>query len=272
MKVDYSKILKELADIIKNRGRTEAFVESFNLVMKILGNSDPYKYIKEKYNKVAQSITESIDFTKFSCKELLAIMASSNNVDIEMPGYTPSIEKFIEAINIKETVFKTPSNKICSLIKNAHTIALVLDNAGEAIIDIKAASTLSRNKELIIIAKERPYEIDVTTEDVYKFIPKNLKLTIVSTRHNYPAFHPSSYHALNVLLNSDVILVKGIGNLEAFLENPVMQIAHKTIFLLRAKCNPIADILSTDVGSSIVICGDTLLRIIRRTLKYPSVT
>lgn len=259
---DYPSILRKLADLAERRSRTEAFVESFRLVAEAVGRRDPYGEAKAAYNMAALRALSPTDLEGLSCERLLAVMASSNSVDVEMPGYETGPEELLKALTVREAAsFGSGASKACSALSEARVVSLVLDNAGEAVIDLLALARLARGRRAIVVARGEPYELDVTVEEVLRLVPEGLNATVLSTNGPYPVFHPSSRTALERVLAADAILVKGIANLESFLENPVPEAASRIVFLLRAKCQPIAELLGVGLRVPVVVMGDMLLRL-----------
>ncbi|MEM0340878.1 MAG: ARMT1-like domain-containing protein [Acidilobaceae archaeon] len=234
--------------------RTEVFTESFKLM---------YPIVKEEVTKMKRELNERYlalvkDLKNLDWRSLLQLSALANSIDYEMKWVTVNSEP----MNSDERSFGFLDPEALSLLDNAKSVALLLDNAGEAVVDIVLALKLvTVGKDVVLIAREEPYEVDVTVEEVRKLmseIAENLGETplinfvkVISTGSNYPAFAVRNRDVSELLLKVDAIISKGIANLEAALDFGFPE-KHKVVVALRAKCPPIAELMKVPLGAPVI--------------------
>ncbi len=231
------------------------FEESYEYQSLLLGQPDPLRRVKKLLNQKFSYLISGLRLEVMSLKSLLETMAKANTVDIDMPGYSPGRD----VGTLGGTVHWIP-NGAHSLVEEAETLALVLDNAGEAVVDLAVAGELARRGYRVwLVARGEAFETDVTVEEVREMMPGNVE-GLVSTGGRHSAFSPkASREARSVLERADVVIAKGIANMEALLNHPG-NLARKTLLLLRAKCGPVADSLDLERLAPIAARGDALLK------------
>lgn len=217
------------------RDRTQAFVETY---ARLATNGDPLKSLKQELNERVSSLAQGLEPRGYG--GALALMAAANGVDWGMRDYTYRVEDLVDPSGVK---WIPSRGAAAGMLRDARRVAVVLDNAGEAVVDLIVARWLEeRGHKVTLVAREEPYEVDVTRGEAEDLAGRHgISLEIVSTGNRYPAFHhKASTEARKLLASVDLILSKGIANYEAATEAGDTLILEKTIFLLRAKCHPIA--------------------------------
>jgi len=234
------RLLNRLSDLIPH-GRTTSFVESFNFVAAVAGG-DPYKKVKEELSEVGRSIAsrlrEDLADSGWDLGKALRYSAAANIIDTSVLGYEP--------VELERAIYDRPAVEEEVDFGGVRRIAIALDNAGEAHIDLLLAEALVRNGfEVSLVVRGSPYEIDVTSSDLVA------DFDVVMLPDSYPVFK----HGVPQV---DLVLAKGIANLEAYLEwgGP------PTVHLLRAKCNVLADLLKVPKNSPLIIRGSTVKRLV----------
>ncbi|NPA97078.1 MAG: DUF89 family protein [Crenarchaeota archaeon] len=250
-------IKPKLLELLKRcRFRTELFVESYAL---IYGDSDPYRDLKSRLNELALGILSEV--LEPSIESMLMLSAAGNAVDVSMPWY----KGFDLASELRRAKLEIHSNVDAAsrALEDAKTVAVLLDNAGEVVIDIALAQLLaSRGKSTYLIARSLPYETDATCSEVLELVDRvsdvlgfgaREAVRIVCTGSRYPAPATGFVDArvTNLLRDADVVISKGIANLEALLEFGFDE-PQKVVTILKAKCLPIANLFRTNLGSVIV--------------------
>jgi len=264
-----ARMLAKAAELVARwPSRTTVFVESYEYLENLVGVYNLYRKRKEALNKAALEALEALDPGSMTVAELFSFMAAANGVDIPMPGYTPGVEKLIRGLRDRPVWLGLSEEAAERLLGAAERIVAVLDNAGEAVFDIAAAAELSRRsgKPLYIVARGEPYEVDVTLEEAVGIAAKLApRARVVSTGGRYPVFHPrASAEARRLLGRGSLVLVKGIANLEAFLDYPESVEGNGSIvFLLRAKCEPLARLFGVGRAEPVVAAPAWLLRRVR---------
>ncbi len=237
-------MLRKLAEVTENyQSRTLSFVETFEYIKKITSTPDPYYRLKLELKTIGRNLAFEIErylsSINWDIKEALRISAAANILDTTVLGFEPK--------ELREAIWDKPAIEDFINIPKDSTIYLVLDNAGEAEIDILLAKALKKHGYKVIITVRRDsYEIDVTRNDIDE------EFEVFET--------PSSISPIKYLSNG-FIIAKGIANAEAYIEFG----KQPSIHLLRAKCDVIAQAFNVKKNSILIVSGDTIknkLRII----------
>lgn len=258
VKVKHADILHELlikiADLIQtSAGRSYVFANSFNIVKQITNLEDPYKHVKKELNQVgvqlAQLIRGELEAVGWDIRIAMRFSAAANIIDTSTLGYEP--------LDLQKAIWHEPFiEEEVILPRNKH-IYLVLDNAGEAAVDLLLAYALMKNGYRVsIIVRSESYEIDVLKDDLMdlrELIDEDVE--IIETPGNMP---PIFY-----IDNDDsYVIAKGIANLEASLEINRTNSLH----LLRAKCDVLAKALRVPKNSPLIITGETFKKVIQENM------
>jgi len=251
------RLLRELARLAE-LSRTEAFVESFELVKKVLKVEDPYSEVKRKLDELAAELEHYAKAlaARASPAELLSMLASANAFDTQVLGYEFSGFSLRDLLSEPKLVEAN-----LQAVESAKRFALILDNSGEVIFDAIVARELAkRGAEVVVVARGEPYEIDVTGEEALESALFE-GFEVVTTGGPYPALYSAKVpkRVAEALEGADVVLAKGIANFEAFLDSGAPY-AEKIVFLLRAKCPVIAEAFGVERRAPIVVSGSTALR------------
>ena len=239
------------AAIVAARTRTEMFVESYRATAK--ASTRP---VKRRLNAQAMQGLGSLGG---GLRELLTASAAANDVDYSMPWL--AARRGPRDLRVNDSVVEA--------VEKASSVTVLLDNAGEAVVDVALALRLgSMGKEVALVARGEEYEIDVTAEEAEELVREVSGVTglpagnvrVVSTGSSYPAPSPkASREAREAVMTADVVLSKGIGNLEAFRDYGLR--VDGVVALYVAKCPPIARLSGVGLGGVVV---EFLSSIIRR--------
>jgi uncharacterized protein with ATP-grasp and redox domains len=263
----YYHTLLSLSNLIL-KSRTRAFSESFRVIAEASGKNDPYWEKKQVLNSLAQRVLELIEGEEMREEDLLRLGAAANSFDTSVLGYefnpeSFSLEKLQEPLAIDET------GKI--VWEKIGTIAYVLDNSGEAVIDAFIITKLSElGYRVLAVAREDPYEIDVTATELEKILGKGAE--ILKSMGNLSPLYALERDTLvgKRLREADLIIAKGIANLEGYIDSG-RWLKDKAFFLLRAKCPVIARAFEVQKGSPIAIMEETAWKNSQR-IKWNGVT
>jgi uncharacterized protein with ATP-grasp and redox domains len=224
------EILSELSLLIRQPSRSEAFSVSFQKVAGLVGAADPYRDYKEKLatvgKRVAEAVKQRLQQVSWDLKTALRVAAAANIVDTSVLGYRPK--------KLEEAVWDQPA--IEEYVEMPPAVYYVLDNAGEAQIDLVVAEALERNgvKPTFVVRSE-PYEIDVLETDLASY-------KVITTPGN---ISPVRW------LKDGFILAKGIANFEAYIEWG----SAPALLLFRTKCDVLSRVFSVPRNSPVVLSG-----------------
>ncbi|MEM1526007.1 MAG: ARMT1-like domain-containing protein [Ignisphaera sp.] len=239
-------LLVHLANIIKcSRSRSLAFAESFNIIKSLVGSSDPYIEVKAMLNDIGRNlfciVERYLEEREWNVKEAMRLSAAANIVDTSVLGY--------EVKSLEEALWDNPIIEENIALPRDEEIYVVLDNAGEALVDMLLVKALKINGyDVHIVVRKESYEIDVLKNDLGN-------VEALETPGNIsPLYH----------IRRGFIIAKGIANAEAYIEAGNTPSIH----LLRAKCDVIAKAFNVVKNSTLIVSGNTLKEVLLRNPSY----
>jgi len=239
--------LEEMASRVGELGRTRVFVETYGALVEKLGR-DPLSDEKRKLNKEIAEIVPRDLYRNKSFREVLPLLATANAVDWGMVGYEYDINDVLSGWE-NTVVLDMPEIDLGRVV-------IVLDNAGEAVLDLLAGERLHElGYEIIFLARSLPYETDITLGEAEWLAGYlGIDLPIIGTGSRYPAtFLEEMPDNIKGLIEvSDLVLAKGIANLEAALESIPDEMQGKFYHLLRAKCIPMTELFGVPQATPII--------------------
>lgn len=236
-------MLNILADMIRcTNSRSRAFSITFNYVKSFVGDKDPYAEMKKKLNsvglKLSKIVEKYLEKRSWDLREAMRISAAANIVDTSVLGY--------ECRGLEESLFDKPAIEEFVDIPRGGKIYIVLDNAGEALIDVVLAKAfIIHGYNVSFVVREESYEIDVLKHDISEIVND---IEIVETPGN---ISPIYY------IDKGFVVSKGIANMEAYVEFGKTPSIH----LLRAKCDVLAKIFNVPKNSPLIVTSETLKKI-----------
>ena len=242
----YMRITMHASSLIP-RGRTPLFIESFDLITKILNNEDPHADEKRNLEDTASLVLGKVvsdagnDIARY-----FEIAAAANSVDVPMRDYQFDISDFVNKLLEEAAWLNITKEGLVKMLSDIHDIGYVVDNSGEFQIDTLLIRRLvDMGFRVTVYARGLPYEVDVTADYVSKVLGDEVK--VVSTGNRYPPFYNRSLW--EDLRRHDLVISKGVGNFESYLENDLRL---RVIFLFRAKCGPMIRLLKVPKNSPVV--------------------
>jgi uncharacterized protein with ATP-grasp and redox domains len=219
------------------------------MVKRITGNDDPYKRSKKISNERALRILPYVrklveegytqeDRFKKAC--MCAIVG--NIMEFDIPGHRFTFTGLRKSVREagKDLVIDDVS-KIYELVKKAHTILYLMDNAGEIVLDTLLVEQL-KNMGLIVtvVVKGGPVLNDATFEDVEVSGIGKIADKVITTGTDAVGLVPNeaSEDFLSAYDATDMVFAKGMGYAETLTE---FKLKKPHALLFRTKCNPVAN-------------------------------
>ncbi|HID16993.1 TPA: DUF89 family protein [Candidatus Bathyarchaeota archaeon] len=222
------------------------------------GNQDVYAKEKEDSNRTALKILPKLrgelsklddEFSRFRLACAYATIANSIEFDIPEHDFSPEdILKLFESgrVEVDDT------GEIYRIIKASKKVALLLDNAGEIVIDkLLAEQIKSLGAKLTVVVKNFPIMNDATVADVKLISLKEVADNVLAVDVECVGFSMSKLpeRIRKELLSSDLIVAKGMAHYESLTEESVKV---PVAYLLVAKCSPVARSLGVKVGNGAI--------------------
>lgn len=268
-KNDYNKQLELGRELMRfllekfNFNQVPSWIGSLRekVVQRVLGLSDPYSELKQKSNELATKIWAKVkrklnlDARNYETfRKILIYAAVANSVEWFISGYNFSEKAFMHDLMIAESKVSLDDSKLLwKDIQNSQSILYVLDNSGEAVIDLDVVRYLSQYvKEVFVAAREKPVLNDITVQEAIdlgferiatKVIPVGWFIGIhLDKKELNPEFK-------DIFDYVDLVIAKGMGSYESLSEYKF----NKPVYvILKAKCNPVANDLGVTRGTYVV--------------------
>lgn len=225
------------------------------LVRELTGKPDPYYAEKKRFNRLALErwdlfkkwIRESAD--PFETTVRLAI--AGNSIDFALEGITE--ERVLQMIG--EATSQNLSGDVADFrrtVEEADSILYLTDNAGEIVFDkllVEALISPAFGKKVTVATRGAPVINDALIDDAREI--GMTKLARVATNGGDglgTIFEFVSDEFKDLFLNADLVIAKGLANLET-LQTPDARLTPKRIaFLFKAKCRFIAKALGVKLN------------------------
>lgn len=218
---------------------------------------DPYKELKHHSNLMARhNSTKLEDMVTHSSSPLetaLSIAAVGNIIDFGAKEHG-SIDINHEIENMHNLNFSIYHyNELYEKLKVAKNLLYIGDNAGEIVFDKVLIREIKREfpgLDIIFAVRDRPIINDATIDDA-RIVGMDKEVTVISSGSIYPGtiLEETSKEFRDIFESADIVIVKGQGNLESLCDISSV----KLFFILRIKCDRIADIIGAKNGDMILL-------------------
>ncbi|MBD3266787.1 DUF89 family protein [bacterium] len=221
-------------------------------VREVAGNSDPYKDIKERFNRFAlamlpdmqKKVEQADDPLEMAVR--LAIAGNIIDFGAKMSVEDDHIHQAIEE-SIHDPIDLTAITELKEEAQRARNILFLGDNCGEIVFDQLLLHQLPKNK-ITYVVKGSPCINDATMEDAIATALTQL-VPVIDNGLDAPGtiVEESSPEFQQRFQQADVVIAKGQGNYETLSEIP-----KNIFFILKAKCSVIADHLGCKPNSLVI--------------------
>ncbi len=225
------------------------------LIRECLGDNDPYRLIKKKYNRIMMEMYPKLEALIKGSEDPLdtAIrLAIAGNVIDSGPQHQADVSDTIRRVAEAELAIDD-TLQLRRDLAQADSLLYIGDNAGEIVVDKLLLSLVDVNRKYFAV-RDSPVINDATIEDATMTGMDHIA-EVITTGDDAPGavWESVSEEFRDIFEKADIIISKGQGNLEGLLDVP-----HRNIyFLLVTKCDLIADRLGTGKGEFIVKKGGT---------------
>jgi uncharacterized protein with ATP-grasp and redox domains len=238
-------------DIPLDNPPPETAILIYSVVREVTGVPDPFKAQKDESIENALSLyTElksAVENSEEPLRTAITIAIAGNVMDL---GANPDLDLKEELRNVlRENVPEDHYQSFKCSLEKARTVLYLGDNAGETVFDRILIETMG--KETVYAVRDIPIINDATMEDARKSgIGKVAR--IISSGCDGPGtiLKRCSQEFLSLFTAADLIVSKGQGNFESLSCEQV-----PIFFLLKVKCQVIAQHLDTKIGDVILKDG-----------------
>jgi len=251
------RVLSLIKDLAIDRGILSApriATAIFRWLKNTSGVHDPYRDEKKLADERALELYEMLkhDILSLSPRErvfrALSLSAAANALDLGVATYQPP--KPSEVLKIAQNL-PQGIEKAVDAILSAKRITVVMDNAGEAVLDrILADALVSLGKEVVAIVKSGAFQNDETIHDAkFSRLEESFHEVVSSGTDAASIFLDElSRKALSTIEECDLLVSKGMANYE-YISDVENIIGKPTLYVLMAKCRPIALSLGVELKS-----------------------
>jgi len=245
-------VASEIPEISINECPPKMGKKIHEIVKKITQNPDPYKKLKDKYNRQAMALypylKEKVKTSEDPLLTAVRIAIAGNVIDFGAQLKFDLDKDLNEILYGEFAVFDYGRFKD-ALDKNRDILYLA-DNAGETVFDRVLIELLKEQfgSKITYAVKEIPILNDATMEDaVFAGIDKITK--VISSGSGAPGtvLEYCSDEFMKLFKSAPLIISKGQGNYEALSEESA-----PIIFLLKVKCDVLAAHMGVSIGSIIL--------------------
>ncbi len=255
-----------LVEHLDKEKKSPAFfgTEREKIIKKRSGAKDPHKAVKRRSNEVAKGLLpEAYRFynaTGNNIEALIRIAAAANSMEYGVKGYSYDDDifkgDFVRTLNEK---LNWNMDFIISAIKGRKKILYLTDNAGEIFFDAFVIRKLiEMGKEVVVSPKNAPVINDATTEDLREAIASvgiqnGGMLKVIPSGSCIGVSLEEAEEEFMDMFSDDryLVIAKGMGNYEAISEfeaEPELGLKGRLVYILRAKCEPIASSIGVKRG------------------------
>ncbi len=226
------------------------------LIRRMTGCPDPYKKEKRRANELALRLLPRVERIIEEAepddrlREACRIACLGNIIEYDVPGHSHDIEEALARLR-REYLHIDDTDRFRELLRPGSRVLLLTDNAGEIAFD----RLLVRELRLLgchvtVAVKGGPCLNDATIEDAEAvgMIQEADKVITTGVDAVGIDLSEASEEFREIFHSADIIISKGMANWETLTE---YEAPAPILFLLRAKCEPVADSLGVPLRSNV---------------------
>jgi uncharacterized protein with ATP-grasp and redox domains len=247
--------LEELLDYMAaHKGGVSALVgtERERIIKRRSNDPDPYRKFKDESNQVARDLLplagEFYEKAEDKIEALIRIAAAANSMEFGVKGHDYDNSSFAGVFwdTLNERLYGD-LKEIKRRLERFDRIFYLTDNNGEVVFDLYIIDRLEEmGKRIVVGSKSEPVLNDVTLPELKAMSRIEAIATgdVVGT-----ALEALADEARSLLFDPGwLIISKGMGNYETISEYQEM-LAGRLIYIMRAKCEPVATAVAVPRGS-----------------------
>lgn len=243
------RLLHALAEADYDQSPPALAGEMHRVIRAILKKPDPYKDIKEEWNRVLtdlypdfQMIVRKADDPFYAAMRLAV---AANVIDFGSQQQLDFMNTIERGIHARLAIDDSPQLK--RDVNSANTVLYVGDNCGEIVLDRLFIETMNHSNVYYAV-RGAPVINDATLRDA-KDVGMDQVAKVITTGDDSPGavWEKTCSEFQQVFNMADVVISKGQGNLEGLIE-----VEQNSYFLLVTKCHLIAEHLREKTEAFIV--------------------
>lgn len=230
--------------------------ERDRLIRRMTGCPDPYKGEKRRANELALKLLPRVERIIEEAapgdrlREACRIACLGNIIEYDVPGHSHDIEEALNRLR-EERLYVDDTDRFKELLRPGLRVLLLTDNAGEIAFDRLLVRELHMlGCHVTVAVKGGPCLNDATLEDAEAVGMTQEADRVITTGVDAVGINlsESSDEFREAFHSADVIVSKGMANWETLTE---YKAPAPILFLLRAKCEPVANSLGVPLRSNV---------------------
>lgn len=245
-------VLKEASEMDLLKSPPVMAQRIHRMIRKLSGSSDPYKELKERYNRIAlglyPKLNQQVKNASNPLEMAVRLAIAGNIIDF---GVNSRVDHFCLKDTIEHALsgqFFGDMEKLFYAISRAEKILYLGDNAGEIVFDQILIEQLPAYKVTFAV-KGSPIINDATMADAEATGMTEL-VEVIDNGSDAPGtiITECSEVFRQRFADADLVIAKGQGNYET-----LTGVGKNIFFILKAKCPVIARHIGCEVGSLVVL-------------------
>ncbi len=255
------QILNECAKYVTTIDLDKTPADLSNFVYKtareLSGDEDPYKEAKKYFNTICleklPELKNVVEESEEPMKTAINFAIMGNVIDMGI-DYKFDLDEEIQKLSEKKFMVDDYEAFKESLAGGKKKILYLGDNAGEIVFDLLLVDILRKDHEVTYVVKRGPIINDSTMDDA-KFVGMTNRVKVIDTGSNGIGvkWDEVSDEFMKYYNDADFVISKGQGNFETNNDRE-----KTTFFLLRAKCDTVAEMNGVSFGDIIFKKGPVL--------------
>ncbi len=224
-------------------------------VYDILRTDDPYRRLKDQANDIAMKLYPKAEQALLKAKDrfrtAVLISIAGNVMDFGIQGLddpTAIIGQFDQLI--QQGLDIDDLDEISGSLGPGKKVLYLMDNCGEIVLDrVLVREIKNTGSKVIGVVKGKPILTDATRDDLLKVGMFDIFDEILDTGVFAVGIDLDRMgdELREAIASSDLIISKGMANFESLSDSKIGPI----LFLLRAKCRPVADAIGAKKGDNV---------------------
>ncbi len=232
----------------------------YDAITDLTGNKDPYKKLRKEQNDLVldniELFRKKIDDSKDPLFSSLFYSLLGNIIDYGGVEIFDTDQIFIDVGDVDLAV--NDYERLKEKLKNADTLLIISDNAGEAVFDMLLMENVKLKYPEIKITygvRSGPAINDIIKEDA-EYIGIDEVAEIIETGSTFAGtmISQSDPDFLEIYNSSDIVVSKGQGNFETL----EMETGKDIFFIFKVKCNIVAEHSGLERGSLVLSYRDSI--------------
>lgn len=218
--------------------------EAHRVIREITGNPDPFEPMKRREIQIASTVSGT-GRCRWNLSSCLNFAVLGNAIDFFLdPG---AIE---QSLNGSVSLAGQDISEIERKLDKAKKALYLADNAGECFFDLPLVNYLRSKVKTAYVVKDSPVQNDITLKDLKMAGLRDRMGRVITTGNDFVGLdlETTSLEFRREFYSADLIIAKGMGYYETISE---LEGDGRVVFLLKAKCQPVADSLSVPLNSCV---------------------